>query len=659
MENKQLARKIWLSVCLATVISGTSVCGAQAQEDLSSYDMGETVVTATRTKLEEKKVPMTTKVVSSEEIKKLGAYNVRDALKTVTGLNVMEAGMTGNQVSIRGMGTQSTLIMLDGRRMAGEDSGSTMNVYELNRINLADVDRIEIIRGSGSALYGSDAMGGVINIITKKNKEAGGYAGTKLGSRESSIYGGISSGKMGKLSLDMNYNLTEVRKDDDEGDTNMYGPRRYFDFNGNYEFNDHSGLEFGASFMKEQYRQFSAGDPKARSASARYDMTEWYDNNRQDYHVKYYGFDNKNDWELQTYYNRLGKESRKRIPQSWQDFDHSKYSTLAFEGKNTYRPNKSHTITYGAEYRKQKAGGTRLGAGSYKLRTENYLGMDKPYSSASISSYGAYVQDEWQLTDKLFFVPSIRFDHHSSFGSEWSPRAGLTYDLSKNARIKTNYGFGYRAPSIFELYSHMDRNMGRMQVQVWGNENLQPEKSRTFDIGLEAEKGKATGKLTYFHNKISNLITSDFLGRFGRAVRYQYVNIHKATMDGLEAEVGYNFDKHWSAKASYTYLDAKDANTNDRLEGHARNTGVVELTWTDAKTNPWTATLYNQWYKDYLNGDDQNYTYSTTNFVVTKDINKNLYIYAGVDNLFNKTFNKDDTLWTDGRTWRVGAEWKF
>ena len=219
--------------------------------------------------------------------------------------------------------------------------------------------------------------------------------------------------------------------------------------------------------------------------------------------------------------------------------------------------------------------------------------MSKTYSSASVESYAAYLQDEWQLSDKLFFVPSIRFDHHESFGGEWSPRAGLTYNLSQNARIKTNYGFGYRAPSIFELYSHMDRNMGRMQVQVWGNSELEAEKSRTFDIGLEAEKGKSTGKLTYFHNKISNMIDSEFLGRFGRAVRYRYVNINKAVMDGVEGEYGYRFDKHWDVKLNFTYLDAKDGNTNARLTGHARMNGLVELNWTDAKPNPWTASLYN------------------------------------------------------------------
>lgn len=114
---------------------------------------------------------MSTEVITQEEMKEKGAYNVRDALKLVNGLDVQEAAMVGNNVSLRGMGTNATLILVDGRRLASEDSGQTMNVYELNRMNIHSVDRIEIVRGSGSALYGSDAMGGVINIITKKTRK--------------------------------------------------------------------------------------------------------------------------------------------------------------------------------------------------------------------------------------------------------------------------------------------------------------------------------------------------------------------------------------------------------------------------------------------------------------------------------------------------------
>ena len=217
-------------------------------------------------------------------------------------------------------------------------------------------------------------------------------------------------------------------------------------------------------------------------------MREWYDNNRTDAHVKYYGFDRKNDYEFQTYYNRLGKESRQRSTSAWQDFDHAKYETTVMEGKNTYRANKQHTLTYGAEYRWQKAGGTRLGSGAGGNQEETYLGISKAYSSASLDSYAAYVQDEWRLSDKLFFVPSLRYDHYDSFGGEWSPRAGLTYSLSKAVRLKTNYGLGYRAPSIFELYSHMNRNEGQTQVQVYGNSQLEAEKSRTLTLAWKRKR---------------------------------------------------------------------------------------------------------------------------------------------------------------------------
>lgn len=96
----------------------------------------------------------------------------------------------------------------------------------------------------------------------------------------------------------------------------MYGPRRYVDFKGRCQFDETRGLSFGASYMKEQYGSFSEGDPTAMSASARDDMTEWYDNNRQSYFVKYDGYHSKNDYEFQNDYNRLGKESRKRRPAS-------------------------------------------------------------------------------------------------------------------------------------------------------------------------------------------------------------------------------------------------------------------------------------------------------------------------------------------------------
>ena len=659
MENKgNRSRALGVLCLVAAMGSGIFSC-AEAAEELTDYDLGETVVTATKTKLSEKKVPMSTTVITAEEMKQKGAYNVRDAIKNAVSIDVSRNGtsMVGNNVSIRGMGTTETLILVDGRRIAGEDSASTMNAYELDRLNVNNIERVEILRGSGSAIWGSDATGGVINIITKKDQPAGGYAGVRTGSLESSVYGGFSTGNVGKLNLDVDFNLTKVRRETNEGSTNQYGPRRNISFHGDYKFNDHSGLDFGASFMKEQLTSLAASTTAGST-------TSYYDNNRSDYHLKYYGFDNKNDWEVQSYYSRLGKVGRTRSETSWTDFNHARYSTWVNEARNTYRMDKHNTLTYGMEFKNQKAGGTRFANAGGGTRVEEYLGMESPYGSASQNSYSFYLQDEIELGDRLFFVPSVRFDHHGSFGSEWSPRVGMTYNLSKGSRIKVNYGKAFRAPTIFELYSQMIHSpIARMRVIVEGNPDLEPEKSTNFDISLEGEKGKATGKLTYFHNKISNLIDSqaEFRGFMNGAMTfiYRYRNVDKATFDGLEAETKYRFDKHWSARANYTYLDARDDNTGSRLTGRALNTGTVELSWTDAKKDPWTATLYNQWYQNYLtSANNKSYSYSLTNFVVTKDIGK-MSLYAGVDNLFNKKFDSTDSIWTDGRVWRAGMEWKF
>lgn len=645
--NKGQAGKILLGCMVAAGSLGT------AEAAVTTAD--EVVITATKTALGQQAVPSSTAVITRQEIEKMGVQTVREALERVPGLTVNAAGVAGNKVSFRGMGNSGTLILIDGRRQASEDSPQLMNVYELNRMNLSRVERIEVIRGAGSSLYGSDAMGGVINIITRKNRKAGGYVGTELGGRQQDLYAGFSTGKIGKLDLSFDGRINDFRKATNEGYSNFYGPQRFLDITGHYQFDGSRSLEFGASYMREQYHQDTGTGVLPRVSSYAPAMAQpgqnwWYDNNRQSYHMKYNGSDTKNDYFFQVYTDRLGKTE-------WgNSSDRSSYKTWTAEGKNTYTADAHHTLTYGGEYRYQKADGTRFGSGTVPDGKWN----------EDLDSYAGYLQDEWKIGDRLLLVPSIRYDHHSSFGAQWSPKAGLTYALSKNTRFKTNYGLGYRAPSIFELYSHTPVNRGGgIAILMDGNSDLKPEKSRDFDMGLETEKGKANGSVTYFHNKVDNFIQTALMRRSRGQLLYQYRNVQKATMDGVEAEVGYAFDKHWSAKAGYTYLDARDARSNERLSGSARNSGSVELSWTDAAPHPWTVSLWNTWYKDYLNEgyiremNPEGYTYSMTNFTVSKELGRSGRVYAGIDNLFNKKFHSDDLMGLYGRTWRMGWEMKL
>ena len=369
------------------------------------------------------------------------------------------------------------------------------------------------------------------------------------------------------------------------------------------------------------------------------------------------------------YYNTLKKSNVTNENNAITDFDHTSYDTLVFEGKNSMKLNDKNTMTYGAEWTTTNMRGTRFGGGGDNKYSETFAGITKAGSEKDVDTYATYLQDEWKITDKWLLIPAVRFDHHNAFGSHTSPKIGTTYSFSDNSRFKVNYGKSFRAPTVYELYSTMDKRMGMMNVQVLGNPDLKPEKATNFDIGFEAEQGKWSGKLGYYHNEIDNLIDSDMFYRgyvpgVGMVVKSKYYNVGEAEISGAEAEVGYNFNDNWNVKATYNYTDAKDKTTNARLNNRARQNGVVQLSYTDNAELPFTATLWSKWYVDYLYKVSSNvntYTFNTFNFVADKQITKNLHVYAGVDNIFDKTlpYDENHSYTIDGRTWRVGAEMTF
>lgn len=669
MRNLNKKKIALLTACVVSAV-GHMAFAAEA-DNYDEYSGADYVVSATKTQLEKKEVPQSVEVITQEDIKNTAAYNVRDALRFATNIDVQEVGMTGNVVMVRGMESKHTLILVDGRRMAAENTGSTMNAYELSRINLADVERIEVIRGNGSALYGSDAMGGVINIITKKTNQEHASIGAHTGTKEMGTNFYYSSGRQGKVSVKASGGIEDVRKEVsgyynktkgyDTSSSNMYGPRRFLNLGFDYAFDANRGLALDLNFMREQFTSNSSeGTDKG---------VYNYDNNRSDYALTYYGKDNKNDYNLRMYYNTLKKSNVTNENNAITDFDHTSYDTLVFEGKNSMKLNDKNTMTYGAEWTTTNMRGTRFGGGGDNKYSETFAGITKAGSEKDVDTYAAYLQDEWKITDKWLLIPAVRFDHHNAFGSHTSPKIGTTYSFSDNSRFKVNYGKSFRAPTVYELYSTMDKRMGMMNVQVLGNPDLKPEKATNFDIGFEAEQGKWSGKLGYYHNEIDNLIDSDMFYRgyvpgVGMVVKNKYYNVGEAEISGAEAEVGYNFNDNWNVKATYNYTDAKDKTTNARLNNRARQNGVVQLSYTDNAELPFTATLWSKWYVDYLYKVSKNvntYTFNTFNFVADKQITKNLHVYAGVDNIFDKTlpYDENHSYTIDGRTWRVGAEMTF
>lgn len=747
MKNLNKKKIALLTACVVSAV-GHMAFAAEA-DDYDEYSGADYVVTATKTQLEKKEVPQSVEVITEQKIKDLGAYSVQDALRLANNIDVQDNGMTGNQVQMRGNSTMHTLILVDGKRMAAENTQSSQNAYELKRINISDVERIEIIRSNGSALYGSDAIGGVINIITKKSTTPSISVNMHTGTKDEATSFMYSSGRQGKLSLKIGGGIEKVRKLDsgvyksyskntktgavtstDASSTNMYGTRRFLNTGLSYAFDDNHSLDFDMNFMREQLKSFSwnsmatdytetqmttmlaflrknaiAGGAPAAVVNSQafidkllakgYTMEQlnasmpdpttikkypqisshFYNNTRSDYSLGYNGKDGKHDYNFRTYFSELRKDNT-----SWYknlntnadkfvDFDQNNYKQLVVEGKDSYKMDDNNTLTFGAEYKKDIMNGTHLKGRGTDQHDVTVNGKSKTSSEVSSETAAVYLQNEWKIGDKLLLIPAVRIDHHDSFGTHTSPKLGATYKLSENARVKANWGKGYRAPTLYELYSQMEKvGMAPMPVNVIGNPDLQPEESTNFDFGFEAEKGKVSGKVTYYQNKIKNMIDGgdydpDKLAQ--NIIWSKYINRGEVEIKGLESEIGYNFDEHWSVRGVYNYLDAKDLENGDRLAYRARHNGLIQLTYTDAKENPLTVNLYNRYYFNYhqsnTDGYQQDYSYSTTGLTVSKQFNKNYRIYAGVDNIFNKSFLYDTyhTYSIDGRTWRVGAEMTF
>ena len=662
MRNLNKKKIALLTACVVSAV-GHMAFAAEA-DNYDEYSGADYVVTATKTQIEKKEVPTAVQVVTQEDIQQMGAYNLQDALKYATGVDVQSLGMTGNQVMVRGMGTMHTLILVDGKRMADEDTPATQNHYVLNRINMADVERIEIIRGAGSAIYGSEAMGGVINIITKKASQPNAVIGLNTGTKEVNEYFSYASGRQGKVAVKVDGRRTKVRDIySSPGNSNQFGNKQYFNADIDYAFDENSGLDITAGYMKEKLTGLSNSVSSAGSLST---QNNSYNQERKDFGIGYYGKDAKNDYTLRTYYSELAKDQTavKTYPNSpmigsfLNTNDEHNFKKFVVEGKNTYSADENNKLTYGAEYKHEKSDRTYR-----SLFMPEWMGFSwaEGISNHSIDTYAAYVQDEIKVGEKLLVIPALRWDYHDQFGSEVTAKLGSTYSLDAANRIKFNVGTGYRAPTLYELYADMKKSMGGMSVNVVGNPDLQPEKSFDIDIAFEGENGKANYKLSPFYNHIKDMIGSKTTYIFGptggiSGANSSYVNIDEAEIFGVEAETGYSFDNHWSAMANYTYLNAKDKDTDERLENRAKHTGTLKLSWTDAKENPLTASLWSKWYVAYYYAEKE-YTYNNVNFVVDKVINKNLRVYAGVDNIFDKDLGSD--LWIDGRTWRVGAEMTF
>ncbi len=694
-KTKTAQRKALLAAITVFVMGGVT---AQAEE-LPVYSFDEVVVTATRTENDVKKVPASTQVITQEDIKRGGATSVRNALSMYA--NIFQKSKVrggGHDIIIRGMETKHSLVMVNGRRISNEaDANGLGNAMSLDRININDVEKIEIVRGPSSALYGSEAMGGVLNIITKPSKEQTLLTGLEHTSEDTSHWWHADTGRIGNFSMtfDARFNKINRSMPDTATESDPYGTAQTYNASLNYYVNDHSYVNAYMDYYS-QHLKTDTGTPTMKpitlttssgkmslSGQAMLEGTGSKAFKQKNYGISWNGKTDKNDWQIQAYMSKFNWSTTSNtkvlgsIPpagmegmfnyllqkKNTYDFNHDEHNMWAIEGRDSLRVNDHHRVTFGAEYVKDKVAGTGLGKNGDGVHNITENGKTKSSSEKTLSSYAAYLQDEIEY-GKWFIVPAIRYDHHSAYGSHTSPKIGVTYNATDHFRIKANYGDGFKAPSVSQLYYDLDMEMGRGNwVHLTGNPNLKPEKSKSWDLGVEAEFGKGYGSLTYFDNDVDNLIASIPKGKDSNGHNlHRYENVNKARIKGLENTLGYRFNDTLEFKVTSTLLDAKDTSAGKDLTQRARLSQIYQLIYDDHKDTGWSAVLWNQLDykfvtgKAWEHGESVKKSYSLTNFSLTRKVNKDTRVYGSVQNIFDK---KDEDCDLDGRFWSIGWEHKF
>ena len=599
---------------------------ATSEEAVRTPDV---VVTATRTEALVKNVPNAVEVITSKDIEDLGATDIYSALRLATNVDVSKIG-AGHRFMIRGMNA-SALILVDGRRVSNEYASMTRGAFDLDKINLSNVERIEIVRGSASAQYGADAMNGVINIITKKSDKQSVTIGAATSTDMMNNYYRFDFGKQGKLSAVFDANFAKYRKRDFVAGTGStyYGPRTNYDFAATYELSDKDKLDFNIGYYKEDSRKNTI--MMGKGSLTNYDKTNY------DYGITYSGKGDKSDYLFRVYYNKYVKEEYKGSKNI--SYKENTFDTLGVEAKNTVQVADNHLLTYGGEYRK-------IGVEGPVLALANSNSKDD-------TAWAGYIQDEWMAGENLLLIPAVRYDHDENFGGKVTPKIGATYFLSDDSRIKANWGKGWRAPNLVELYTGTDSHSATM---IKGNPDLKPEESTTWELAFEAEKNNNWTKVNYFHTDYDNMIS--YSGKVLGPFQYQFDNVPGATVKGVEFEVGRKFNDNWSLSLMSNWLDGKNSSDED-LQNTSDNVSTIELSYDDNNPNGYSAKLWNQWVSNY-HYSDEDYDYNTVNFVVNKkfafDDGRTGRVFAGVDNIGDK---KIGDIYLDGRFWRVGAEITF
>jgi len=544
-------------------VIGVLYLNLMAQNESIKTKTDEVIVTATRNSTSTKEVASSFTIITSEEMSKYQKANVLEYLRDAEGIEITQQGGKGKLASafVRGASPAHLLVLIDGIKM--NNPGSPDNAYDLSTLLIDYVERIEIVRGPQSTLYGSEAVAGVINVITKHDGTIPQISFFAEGGANNSYRGNISA--KGKLS-GLNYvaNFSEYQTDGFSAINSKYGKKEKDKsrltnglLNLGYNFSENILIDAGYIFTKSKV-DLDQSDKFGDDPNYNYEYEEHVLRSELTGCFLNRALTSKLSFSSsRRFANTIDKEDAAHVGISSTNYVGGKRNTFGWQ--NNYQLS-NNEITFGIESENESA------ETSYK--SNSLWGLyESVFPKKNLTNTAFYLQDQLNFTGSFFTSVGARYDKHEIFGTAFTYRIAPAYLISStHTKIKATFGTGFKAPSLFYIFD-----------PLFGNPKLNPERSSGYDFGFEQFMfdSKLSFGLVYFSTSFNDMIGFD--------ENFKTVNIKKAETKGVEFFAQLSISK-FDLRFNYTNLSALDKSPNvlkseEKLIRRAKNKASLNISY--------------------------------------------------------------------------------
>ena len=617
----QLHNRIWIGFFVIFTIVGMRLSLAATEPMADRFQMDEVVVTGTKTEQRLKDTPVITEIITRSEIEATGAENIGEVLEHRVGI-VVDRDAHGDGVQLQGLDSDYILILLDGEPQVGRIAGK----LDLARIAVENVERIEIVKGASSALFGSAAMGGVINVITRKASSSFAAQFTNNFETHNAI-DSRSAIELRRDKFDALLTLAANRRnpiDLDESDltTTIDGYQNWtHSARTEYQLTSKSTLLFSGQYFAQKQEGISETEDVVFDRLG--DIGNFSGSVGTGYQL---GSRSKLTGKIYTTRYRDESTVIDRGTSLTESSNVTVQDLIKGEAQFDTALGSKNQLTVGAELIFEN------------LESQRITGGEKDVTTDSV-----FFQNEFRPIANLALVLGGRLDYHSEFGTHFSPKLSGMYHVTRDVTIRTSFGQGFRAPNFKDLY--LDFSNPTSGYQVLGNPDLQPESSGSWNLGVEYQfKSVLLGRVHLYRNNLKNLIEAE---RIGTSVlggsKFQYFNVSEAFTEGIEAEISTYSIGGFSATIGYAHLNGEDKETGLALLNRSKHSGNLKLAYTngDAGFNVDLRGRYASRWGFFDDGDKvlEDEEYAPSNWIWnlrgSKQVLKWLKASVGVNNIFD------------------------